>query len=580
MIPQDFIQTLLDRTDIIEVIDRQVPLKKAGANYQACCPFHNEKSPSFSVSPTKQFYHCFGCGAHGTAITFLMQHSGMGFIDAVTELASRVGLQVPEDERGPRPENDLNARLGALLEAASQHYRNALKRHPAAIDYLKHRGVTGTTAARFEIGYSEAEWQGLAAALPDYANNEPEQAGLVIVGEQGKRYDRFRDRIMFPIRNERGRLIGFGGRILGDGKPKYLNSPETPLFHKGRELYGLFENRRGIQQSDTVVVVEGYMDVVMLTQAGADNAVATLGTAVTAEQVHTLLRRVDHILFAFDGDNAGRKAAWRALENCLPTLQDGKQIGFVFLPDGEDPDSFVRTQGLEAWKALQKHPQALSEFLFGTLSRDLDLTTPEGQVRLATLAQPYLEQIRSAPLLARSLRQRLSELAGVAAPSPSGSPSRSTAPQQAQQGRPARQTPRQPSSPPLRGPEFVLLQGLLHDPQRASRIPAHFQARQPAGQAVLAILEDLRTRDQSTHSRDLIEQFREGPHGEIVRAAVEEILRWDERYDTDSEFSGALVNLNVQASRLDVTRLSGKRPSEMTAEERSALKAALLTPKT
>ncbi len=569
MIPQDFIQTLLDRTDIVEVIDHQVPLKKAGANYQACCPFHNEKSPSFTVSPTKQFYHCFGCGAHGTAITFLMQHSGMGFIDAVTDLAGRIGLQVPEDARGPRPENDLNTQLNALLETASQHYRNALKRHPAAIDYLKQRGITGTTAAHFEIGYSEAEWQGLAATLPDYADAKPEQAGLVIVGEQGKRYDRFRDRIMFPIRNERGRLIGFGGRILGNGKPKYLNSPETPLFHKGRELYGLFENRRGIQQSDTVVVVEGYMDVVMLTQAGADNAVATLGTAVTAEQVHSLLRRVDHILFAFDGDNAGRKAAWRALENCLPTLQDGKQIGFVFLPEGEDPDSFVRTQGLDAWKNLQKRPQALSEFLFNTLSHDLNLNAPEGQVRLTTLAKPYLDQVRSAPLLARSLRQRLSELTGVAAPLPS----RSTAPQR------VRQAPRPSSKPLLRGPEFVVLQGILHDPQRADRIPATFQARQPAGEAVLALLGHLRSRPEPINSRDLIEQFHEGDHGEICRAAVEEILRWDDRYDAEAEFSGALSSINAQASRLDVNRLSGKRPSELTAEERTALQTALLTKK-
>ena len=569
MIPQDFIQTLLDRTDIVEIIDHQVPLKKAGANYQACCPFHNEKSPSFTVSPTKQFYHCFGCGAHGTAISFLMEHGGMGFIDAVTELANRVGLQVPEDERGPRPEHDQGARLNALLETANQHYRSALKRHPAAIDYLKQRGVTGTTAAQFEIGYSEAEWQGLAAALPDYASTEPEQAGLVIVGEQGKRYDRFRDRIMFPIRNDRGRLIGFGGRLLGDGKPKYLNSPETPLFHKGHELYGLFENRRGIQQSDTVVVVEGYMDVVMLTQAGANNAVATLGTAVTAEQVHSLLRRVDHILFAFDGDNAGRKAAWRALENCLPALQDGKQIGFVFLPEGEDPDSFVRSQGLEAWQNLQKRPQALSEFLFGTLSHGLSLNTPEGQVRLSTLAKPYLDQVRSAPLLARSLRQRLSELTGVAAPASS----RPTAPQR------ARQAPPPPPKPQLRGPEFVLLQGLLHDPQRAGRIPPSFPARQPAGQAVLALLVYLRAHAQPLNSRDLIEHFREGDHGEICRAAVEEILRWDDRYDSEAEFSGALSNLNAQASRLDVSRLSGKRPSELTAEERAALQAALLAPK-
>jgi DNA primase len=565
MIPQDFIQTLLDRTDIVALIDPQVPLKKAGANYQACCPFHSEKSPSFSVSPSKQFYHCFGCGAHGTAISFLMEYSGMGFIDAVKDLAGRVGMHVPEDPREARPEDGLNTRLTTHLEAANTHYRNALKHHTPAIDYLKGRGVTGETAVRFELGYSEAGWQGLAAALSDYASAEVEQAGLVVAGDEGKRYDRFRDRIMFPIRNERGRLIGFGGRLLGDGKPKYLNSPETPLFHKGRELYGLFENRRGIQHDDSVVVVEGYMDVVMLTQAGAENAVATLGTAVTADQVQTLLRRVDRIVFAFDGDNAGRKAAWRALENCLPTLQDGKQIGFVFLPEGEDPDSFVRKQGLTAWQAFIQHPQPLSEFLFNTLRRGLDLNTPEDQVRLATLVLPYLNQVKSAPLLARNLHQRLTELTGVSPPS-----STYRAPRPAQ--RPSQPTS---SAEALRGPEFIVLQCLLHTPEWAQRILEHTQSHPTTNSALQTVLEHIQASPHPLNSRDLIEQTRNSEHAATLRVAVEKIIQWGDDYDAEAELTGALASLVTRANQLDIHRLSLNNPSKLNADERAALQSAL-----
>lgn len=569
MIPQDFIQTLLDRTDIVALIDPQVPLKKAGANYQACCPFHSEKSPSFSVSPTKQFYHCFGCGAHGTAISFLMEYSGMGFIDAIKDLAARVGMLVPEDPREARPEDGLNTRLTTYLESANTHYRNALKHHTPAIDYLKNRGVTGETAVRFELGYSEAGWQGLAAAIHDYASAEIEQAGLVVASDEGKRYDRFRDRIMFPIRNERGRLIGFGGRLLGDGKPKYLNSPETPLFHKGRELYGLFENRRGIQHGDSVVVVEGYMDVVMLTQAGAENAVATLGTAVTVDQVHTLLRRVDRIVFAFDGDNAGRKAAWRALENCLTTLQDGKQIGFVFLPEGEDPDSFVRKQGLAAWQAFIQHPQPLSEFLFNALRRGLDLNTPEDQVRLATLVLPYLNQVKTAPLLARNLHQRLAELTGVSPPSSAHRAPRPT------------QRPSQSPSPAdtLRGPEFVLLQCLLHNPMWAQRILEHLQPQSTADSALQTVLRHIQASPQPLNSRDLIEQTRNSEHAATLRAAVEKIMQWGDDYNAEAELTGVLASLSTHANQLDIRRLSSKKPSELSAEERAALQSALLSRK-
>ena len=358
MIPNDFIQTLLSRVDIVDVIDRYVPLKKAGANYQACCPFHGEKTPSFTVSPTKQFYHCFGCGAHGTAIGFLMEHGGKAFPDAVEELARDAGLEVPRVERPGESERREQAMdLTAITREAAKFYRAQLKDAPRAIEYLKERGLTGAIAARFGIGYAPDAWQPLASAFDRYDEPALETAGLVIAGEGGKRYDRFRDRIMFPIHDSRGQVIGFGGRVLGDGEPKYLNSPETPLFSKGRELYGLFLARQAIREAGTVVVVEGYMDVVALAQHGVDYAVATLGTSTTpAPSSQKLFRQSDRVIFCFDGDAAGRKAAWRVLENALPVLADGKNAGFLFLPDGEDPDDFVASarkgsvRGARPWR--------------------------------------------------------------------------------------------------------------------------------------------------------------------------------------------------------------------------------------
>ena len=339
MIPESFIQELLHRVDVVDLIDAYVPLKKAGANFAACCPFHNEKSPSFTVSPSKQFYHCFGCGAHGSAIGFLMEYSGLGFIDAIRELANRVGLQVPdEDLRRPQDGPRINA-LTEVMARAARYFYEQLKHSPKAVTYLKERGVSGEIAQKFGIGYAPDGWQNLAAAFDDYAAVELQQAGLVIKNEQGRLYDRFRDRVMFPIMNQKGEVIAFGGRVLGEGEPKYLNSPETPLFEKGREVFGLPQARAALREKDAAVVVEGYMDVVALAQHGVGNAVATLGTATTATHVQKLMRQVDRIVYCFDGDAAGRKAAWRALENSLEALPEQKSIGFVFLPDGEDPDS-------------------------------------------------------------------------------------------------------------------------------------------------------------------------------------------------------------------------------------------------
>jgi len=413
MIPNDFIQTLLTRVDIVEVIDRSVPLKKAGTNYVACCPFHSEKTPSFTVSPSKQFYHCFGCGAHGTAIGFLIEYGGKSFPDAVEELARDAGLEVPRtvaaaDEVRRGQAQDL---AGVLLQAA-KFYRGALKDTPRAIDYLKQRGLTGPICARFGIGYAPEGWQPLERTFPDYGDKALETAGLVIVGDGGKRYDRFRDRIMFPIHDAGGHVVGFGGRVLDQGEPKYLNSPETPLFSKGRELYGLFQSRAAIRTAGKVVVVEGYMDVVALAQHGVEYAVATLGTSTTPVHAQKLFRITDTVVFCFDGDEAGRRAAWRALENTLPVLADGKQARFLFLPDGEDPDDAVRRRGKAAFEAMVESAVPLSDFLLAELGRRSPPSSAEGRAGLVAAAKPLLATL-SAPVLAALLRRRLAEIAGL-----------------------------------------------------------------------------------------------------------------------------------------------------------------------
>ncbi len=415
MIPDDFIQTLLGRVDIVEVIDRYVPLRKAGANYQACCPFHSEKTPSFTVSPTKQFYHCFGCGAHGTAIGFLMEHAGRSFPDAVETLARDAGLEVPRVERpGERDERRAQDDLVGRLTTASAFYRAELKASPRTIEYLNARGLTGAVAARFGVGYAPDEWTPLDRAFPDYQDAALETAGLVVKGDGGKRYDRFRDRVMFPIHDGRGRIVGFGGRVLDKGEPKYLNSPETPLFSKGRELYGLWLARNAIRDRDTVVVVEGYMDVVALAQHGVDHAVATLGTATTPAHAQKLFRLAESVVFCFDGDAAGRKAAWRALENTLPVLADGKNARFLFLPDGEDPDDFVRRRGRAAFEDALAGAVPLSDFLIGELSARHPPASDEGRAALVAAARPLVSQI-GAPVLAALITRRIAEIAGLPA---------------------------------------------------------------------------------------------------------------------------------------------------------------------
>jgi DNA primase len=412
MIPQPFIQELLHRLDIVDVVDRYVRLKRAGANYVACCPFHSEKTPSFTVSQTKQFYHCFGCSAHGTAIGFLMEYSGLGFVDAVKELAQTIGMTVPEErsegaQRRALESNDLH---GVLLTAA-HFYRASLRTAPRAIDYLKRRGLSGEIAKRFGIGYAPDGWQNLAAAFPDYNAKALAAAGLVKQNE-GRRFDLFRDRIMFPIVDVRGNVIGFGGRILDTGEPKYLNSPETAVFEKGRELYGLYQARRAIRDAGRVLVVEGYMDVVALAQHGVGYAVATLGTATSGLHVQKLLRQSDEVVFCFDGDAAGRRAAWRALEVSLDELADGKQVRFLFLPQGEDPDTYVRGHGKAAFEDLLEAATPLSEFLLDELSARVDVHTAEGCAKLLQDAKPLVKQV-TAPLLSMLVRKLLAERVGI-----------------------------------------------------------------------------------------------------------------------------------------------------------------------
>ncbi|WP_051304930.1 DNA primase [Chitinilyticum litopenaei] len=414
-IPESFIQDVLNRVDIVDVVEKYLPLKKAGQNYQACCPFHKEKSPSFTVSPSKQFYHCFGCGAHGTAIGFVMEYEGLNYPEAIRKLAEGLGMVVPVEEGGPAPAEKAAPGIFDVLKGAFDFYRAALKKSPEAIAYFRKRGVEGKTAARFGLGYAPGgeDWQALKAIYPDYDwNRLLLEAGLVIEKEETKRrYDRFRDRVMFPILNQRGAVIGFGGRVLGQGEPKYLNSPETPVFEKGRELYGLPQARAAIREHNRVLVTEGYMDVVMLHQHGVEYAVASLGTACTPEHIKKLLKLADEVIFGFDGDKAGRRAAWRALENALPQVRDGKEVRFLFLPPEHDPDSYVQEFGREAFENLLTHEALpLSQYLLRELALQIDLGSEEGRAKLWHVAKPYLQQLHEAPALRLLVQKRLGEL--------------------------------------------------------------------------------------------------------------------------------------------------------------------------
>ena len=445
-IPQSFIQELINRTDVVEVVGRYVQLKKGGANYMGLCPFHGEKSPSFSVSPTKQFFHCFGCGKNGNAIGFLMEHGGMSFIEAVKDLAQSYGLQVPEDDADPaerqraQQQRQRQATLNEVLEKAGESYRKHLKSSSQAVNYLKGRGLSGEVAKLFGLGYAPEGWRNLASVFTDYQDALLVESGLVITheesGEEDKRYDRFRDRIMFPIRNVKGECIGFGGRVLGEGTPKYLNSPETPVFSKGRELYGLFEARTALREAGYVLVTEGYMDVVALAQLGFPNAVATLGTACTTDHVQKLFRFTDSVVFSFDGDAAGRRAARKALDGALPFATDVRNVKFLFLPAEHDPDSFVRAHGTDAFSRMVSDATPLSRFVMEVARDGCDIDTAEGRALLAAQAKPLWLAMPDGVLKTQLLNE-LADTVGIGqhelqrlwlASTPSGAPNTSAKP--------------------------------------------------------------------------------------------------------------------------------------------------------
>jgi DNA primase len=559
LIPDSFKQDLLNRIDIVEVVGRYVQLRKAGANYSGLCPFHNEKTPSFTVSPAKQFYHCFGCQKHGNAIGFLMDYGGMGYVDAVKDLAASVGMQVPAlQPRTPQEaqQKEHEGGLAALLEKAMKFYRAELKKSPQAIAYLKQRGLSGEIAARFGIGYAPDDWQALKAAFPEYDDPRLLECGLVIQGEEGKRYDRFRGRIMFPIFNRRDTVVGFGGRVIGAGEPKYLNSPETPLFHKGEEIYGLGHARAAMHEAKRALVVEGYMDVVALAQHGVGYAVATLGTATTPVHVTRLLRELREsgaeLVFCFDGDAAGRKAAWRALEVSLPLATDTNPIRFMFLPEGEDPDSFVRQHGRPAFERLIGESQTLSGYLLGELRARSDLATPEGRARFQVSAKPLVQQL-AAPVLRMQLVRALAPLAQIApdyaesyfAAEAAAAPRRSGA-------------PRTDSAIP-RTEEQHLLRCVVANPALAQELEAELlDPGLPEAAALRAIAADLADLGAPSGGM-LVDRFNGSEYEQIVFRAQASAL--ETNLDADGaahEFRQAQLALRVRRKHREIESLKGQ----------------------
>ena len=567
MIPDSFIQELLNRIDIVDLIDGYVRLKKAGANFVACCPFHNEKTPSFSVSPGKQFYHCFGCGAHGTAIGFLMEYSGLSFVDAVKDLAARVSMPVPEDDRRRPGGGASRVSLSEIMAQAARYYYEQLKRSDKAIAYLKKRGLSGEIARRFGIGYAPEAWQNLGAVFENYTQTELQTAGLVIKNDQGRLYDRFRDRVMFPIISQAGEVIAFGGRVIGEGEPKYLNSPETPLFEKGQEVFGLPQARTALREKNTVIVVEGYMDVVALAQHGIGNVVATLGTATTARHVRKLLRQVDRIVFCFDGDAAGRKAAWRALENTLEALPEQKSVGFVFLPEPEDPDSFVRSQGVAAFERLVAEALPLSEFLMRELAARCDMTSAEGRANLVAEAKPLLSRLQT-PFLRLQLIKRLAEASGFS---------------QAEVERLCGLSPVARPAPvraPRQAPSLLrqLLRMVLQKAELAASVPlVALPDNSGEAQALRRLCEAIVEVSAETGAPPacsaLLERFRGGEDEGVLNQAAAELMRQPFDEETlDKEFAGAVDHLRIAANRRVFEALQAKVAklgvTDLSAEEK------------
>ncbi|MEX0732373.1 MAG: DNA primase [Aquisalimonadaceae bacterium] len=520
LIPEPFIDALLNRTDIVEVIGARLTLKKAGSNYQALCPFHTEKTPSFTVSPGKQFYHCFGCGAHGHAIRFVMEYDRLGFPEAVEALARHAGMEIPREAQSQTDPG--TAELYELLGKAAQQYGHWLRQHPdkrRAVDYLRRRGLSGEIAAHYGIGYAPAGWDNLLRKLGD--EEQMVTAGLAIRNDKGRIYDRFRDRVMFPIRDRRGRTIGFGGRVLDDGEPKYLNSPETPVYHKGRELYGLYECLQVSRRPDEILVVEGYMDVVALAQHGFANAVATLGTATTTQQVDRLFQTSRDVVFCFDGDRAGRQAAWRALENVLPAMRDDRQARFLFLPEGEDPDTLVRQQGADGFRALLKDATPLSEFLFRELATDTNLGSVDGRARVIERAAPMLNRVPPGvfrDLLAEELAKRSGVSHGHLEAAMAG---RETPTEPPLRNNPKRAADARQRRTPVR----IAVALLLQRPALATLVgdPARLAPLEMPGISLLVQLLEILHDDPHLKASALLERFSGTEH----ESAVWKVAAWD-----------------------------------------------------
>ena len=575
-IPQEFLEQLLSRVDITEVIDTRVPLRKTGRDYVACCPFHNEKTPSFTVSVSKQFYHCFGCGAHGNAISFLMEYDGLEFLDAVEELAHSTGLDIPRNVNLTDLSN--HGALHTLMARADGFFQRQLREHPnrsKVVTYLRGRGLDGKIAKRFGIGYAPPGWDNLYKALTakGYQQADLITAGLIANQDNDRCYDRFRDRIMFPIRDRRGRTIAFGGRALGEATPKYLNSPETPLFHKGRELYGLYEIRQARQDFSRLLVVEGYMDVIGLAQAGIRNAVATLGTATTVEHLRACFQLTEEVVFCFDGDRAGRAAAWRALENSLSGLRDDRQLSFLFLPDGEDPDSLIRKEGRPAFERRLDDALPLSEFVVERLTAELDTGSIDGRARLAAAARPVFNRIPEG-VFRELLNDRLAEAVQMA---PERLASLITDPQPAR-ARPARRSPQRRVSAGRGNLVRQAVSLLMNYPAVAGRVtvPEELSAVEKPGVPLLcSLIKDLREH-ADTLTATVVERWRDddaGPHLETL-AAVDVLV--DENGAT-AELEQILLNLVRQhgpAQRISAL-LEKASQAELGTEEKQELKALL-----
>ena len=632
LIPQSFIDDLLNRTDIVDVVSSRVQMKKAGKNYTACCPFHKEKTPSFSVSPDKQFYYCFGCGAGGNALGFIMDHDNLDFPQAVEELAKAAGMEIPREESGRphKPRQPTDSPLYPLLTAAADFYRQALKSHPArksAVEYLKGRGLTGEIARDFGLGFAPPGWDNLFKHL---SNDTLQQKAMIDAGllvenaETGKRYDRFRDRVMFPIRDSRGRIIAFGGRVLGDDKPKYLNSPETPVFHKGQELYGLFEARKFNRSLDEIIVVEGYMDVIALAQQGLRNAVATLGTATSEEHMKRLFRVVPSVLFCFDGDQAGRNAAWRALEATLPCLQDGRRARFLFLPEGEDPDTLVRSEGSDAFKArINQHAQPLADYFFQQLREETDPRSLEGKAHMATLAAPLIDKVPGANLR-NLMRQHLSEITGLN--SEAVSQLAQSAPPPAQPAydpgvdydampdysdfqQPDAYIPQQEWTPKKTGaggkkwenkpwdkkgkrggereqawipvgvepPTLTALRTLLHHPQLAKKVEdaEHFAAEDQTNNQLLIALVEAVQKNPKLSSIQLLSRWHGTEQGRLLQRLLEKEWLIDAD-NLEQQFFDTITSLSARQRERNLEQLLRKaRQGELSSEEKNQLRDLL-----